>query len=659
MREILERYREILLEAPGRRAETAGQHARDIAPDGRWPDVDYHLDVDHAWPSARHISRCRQMALAWASGRHPLHGDRHLAGAIQQALDHWIEHRYQASNWWWNQIGVPRAMRDIVVLMGEVLTERQRAGALEVIGQFVVRDTAANLLWSAELALHHGCLSGRPEQVASAARAVEDEIVVGHPEGIQKDWSFFQHGARLQAFSYGRSYLEIAVDLACQLRDTPWAFAQEKLDLITGYILDGLQWMCRATYTVPGTLDRTISRRGSLRRAADLRPWLHRWLRICPSRRDEVEAFLARQEGEGGSLVGFRHFPRADFTAYHRPAFSFFLKTISERTLATQHIHRENLKGQHLHSGDHYLVRDGQEYSDLPPVWDWERLPGLTLASDAPALQRQSFVGGLGDGRSGLSVMDYQRVDEEGGRLLAVRKMWGFHGDLVVCLMGGWRRRGLEGEIHTSLDQCRLRGAPTVGIRGERPRELSEGRHDLDDVLWLLHDGVAYVPLAPASVTVRTGPSTGSWHIISTGASEEPVAEPVFCAWLRHGPDPEAGGFAVAVGVSPEEAQKLAEQPPWTVLRNEAACQAVEFEDGPCLAAFYEPGAIETAGAPLRVDAPCLALWTDRELWLCDPAHAARTVSVDWQGSRHRAELPPGGHALRVVPYAGRPDPLS
>jgi len=656
MQRILERYRAILLEGNRPAADRAEGYAESAAPDGRWTDVDYHTDVDHAWTPVRHLARCRQMALAWVDIHSPLCGEHQLGSALERALHHWIERRYQsARNWWWNEIGVPRAMRDVVVLMGGALSRDQRAGALAVIGQFKVRDVAANLLWSAELQLHHGCLNGRPEQVADAARAVENEIVVGHPEGIQEDWSFFQHGPRLQTFSYGRSYLEIAVDLAWQLSETPWAFADEKLDVITGYILDGVQWMCRGRHTVPSPLDRTVSRRGWLGRAADLRPWLRRWLRICPSRSDEVAGFLDRQEGKGSPLVGFKHFQRADFTVYHRPAFSFFLKTMSDRTLATQHIHRENLKGEHLHAGDHYVLRDGEEYASLPPVWDWERLPGVTLAGGAPSLQRRSFVGGVGDGRSGLAAMDYKRADEEGSAMLGVRKMWAFHGDLAVCLMAGWRLQGQEGEVYTGLDQCTLREAPTVRAQGGPPDQLPEGQHERQGILWVLHAGVAYLPLAPACVAAQVGPVTGSWHSISTGASDEAVTEAVFCLSLRHGSQPEPCGFAVTAGVSSEEAQRIAENPPWTVLRNGASCQALRFIDGPCLAAFYQSGAVEDSDASLRVDAPCLAMWTGEELWLCDPTHAGRMVHVEWQGKAESMQLPVGGHvsSLGRTPASG------
>ena len=232
--------------------------------------------------------------------------------------------------------------------------------------------------------------------------------------------------------------------------------------------------------------------------------------------------------------------------------------------------------------------------------------------------------------------------------MLAVRKMWAFHGDLAVCLMAGWRLQGQEGGIYTGLEQCTLREAPTVRAQGEPPERLSEGRHERQDVLWVLHGGVAYVPFAPACVAARVGPVTGSWHSISTGARDEPVTERVFCLSLRHGAQPEPCGFAVSAGVSSEEAQRLAESPPWTVLRNGASCQALKFIDGPCLAAFYEPGAVEDADASLRVDAPCLAMWTGQELWLCDPTHAGRMVHVEWQGKAESVQLPVGGHAASL-----------
>jgi|ADGO01.1.fsa_nt_gi Polysaccharide lyase family 8, super-sandwich domain. len=97
----------------------------------------------------------------------------------------------------------------------------------------------------------------------------------------------------------------------------------------------------------------------------------------------------------------------------------FFLKTISSRTLPTESINNENLKGRLLHSGDAYLVRDGKEYYDLMPVWDWNLLPGVTVFPGAAAAARLPWVGGVSNGMSGAAVMDYQLTDEKGGSLTA------------------------------------------------------------------------------------------------------------------------------------------------------------------------------------------------------------------------------------------------
>ena len=123
-----------------------------------------------------------------------------------------------------------------------------------------------------------------------------------------------------------------------------------------------------------------------------------------------------------------------DWSGEHR---SVFLKTISSRTHATESINRENLKGvPYLNCGDHYIVRDGREYSMLQPVWQWKYLPGITLLHKRSRQRLQSFVGGIGNGQSGLSVIDYVRISK-GNKVLAVRKAWFFYKNIVICLMGG------------------------------------------------------------------------------------------------------------------------------------------------------------------------------------------------------------------------------
>ncbi|MBN1293585.1 MAG: chondroitin AC lyase, partial [Candidatus Latescibacteria bacterium] len=622
-----------------------------LLPDGTWQDIDYADEQRSGWKTVEHLGHLKEMSFAYANPKSSLYNDENLLKSIYRGLDHWLAKRYQNSNWWWNEIGVPRAMRDIEVLLNNHLDEQRRNGVIEVIGQYRLNGTGANLMWAAELALHHGCLTENSVQVTEAVRRIVAEINVGAPEGIQDDNSYFQHSSRLQVFHYGKAYLDVVCKLAWQLRDTPWALPDEKREIVSDYIVEGVQWMCRGTYTVPGTMDRMVSRKNSLQ-AADMRPLMRLWREVDPRHKDEIDAFLNRQESKGMQLTGFRHYPRSDFTVYHRPGFSFFVKTISNRTLATEAINNENLKGQNLHSGDHYLLRDGDEYNNLQPVWNWEFLPGVTLAEGAPSLERRSFVGGIGNGTSGLCAMDYSRITKEkpqDSSELSVRKLWAFHNDIIICLLSGWNCKELTGNPYTALDQCRQKGPVWVGTHGGNVEELHSGKYRHEHVEWIYHNGIAYAPLKPVDVTLQLGPATGSWHSINWQYGEENVTEPVFLATLNHKAEPSSSGFVIAPGTNRWEIQNLLSDSVWQVVRNDAECQCLKFDDGLCMAAFYSPGAVEPDSLlKLSVNKSCLALWTNRELWVCDPTNVGCVITATWRETEYSVELPPGGQAKAI-----------
>lgn len=167
---------------------------------------------------------------------------------------------------------------------------------------------------------------------------------------------------------------------------------------------------------------------------------------VDPDNAAALKEYVARRNGEADPLVGFKHFYRSDTSAYHRPGFSFFIHTRSTRVKGTESINNQNRKGRpYLHTGDHYILMDTSEYTDMPPVWDWTRLPGLTMFEGIGRIQPQPFVGGVGDGTSGMTAMDYKRT-------LGVQKLWAYHGDLVVCLLGGWQEANAKKGLRTTLD---------------------------------------------------------------------------------------------------------------------------------------------------------------------------------------------------------------
>ncbi len=414
--------------------------------------------------------------------------------------------------------------------------------------------------------------------------------------------------------------------------------------------------MVRGLYIAPSVTDRQVSRAGALGPSGGVRGKhkpggysytgiAEKWAVVDPANAAALKQFVARQNGKAAQQVGFTHFYHSDLSTHHRPGFSFFTHTRSPRVRGTESINGENRKGTpYLHTGDHYILMGTSEYTDMPPVWDWTRLPGLTMFDGIGKIEPQPFVGGIGNGKSGLTAMDYKRT-------LGVRKLWVYHHDFVICLLGGWQGADAKKGLRTTLDQCALQGTVQANVGG-RTSSLKAGTHELKDVRWVLHNQVGYVPLSPSAMSLKLGEVEGSWNSISGSGSKDVLKADVFLCDLLHGESPKAGGFIMVPGSTDKAVDKFVKAAPLSVVvRNDREVQCIRFADGTSMAAFYTPGKVEIKGKTvLSVDKPCLAIWSEKELRLCDPTNPKQGVAVKvmWRGKTHSITLPAGGKVLQL-----------
>src|SRR5690606_22647781 len=110
-------------------------------------------------------------------------------------------------------------------------------------------------------------------------------------------------------------------------------------------------------------------------------------------------------------------------------------------------------------------------------------------------VSRRSFVGGVSDNTEGFSVMENVLQDKTEKQEFSARKFWASHEDLVVCLIGDMKSKGIVGPLYTSLDQSRLQSEVTLS---SVESTLTPGTHTLEDVSWVHHAGFAYIPVKPA-----------------------------------------------------------------------------------------------------------------------------------------------------------------
>lgn len=636
---IINRYREYLF-----RNEQGGrvdQLINSLNEKHQWPDVDYNDTEPAKWKVSNHLSKVRALAMAWANPRSSWFHSETVWKTLSPALDLWLEKRYKSSNWWHNQIGVPQIMRDIIILTRDKMSPDQLKQSLEVLNQHKVAGTGGNLVWSADLGIHYTALTNDTALLRKYSDLLIKEVKVSTDEGIQPDYSFHQHGLRLEIYQYGKAFLTNGVRLAWQLRGTPWAFPEEKTDILADFVIKGWQWMARGINTVPGTIDRAVSRPGELK-GADLREIIPFLCELSPKNANVLKEIAQRQNGIG-SLNGFKYFPYSDFAAYHTKDFSFFLKTISTRTLASESINHENLKGRLLDNGDGYLIRNGQEYFNLMPAWDWELLPGITNFVGNSKIDKQKFSGSVSDNLSGLTAMDYSMVDNENKKSLTAHKIWVCKNDLVVCLISDIRGQNIQGDVFTALDQCRWQGDVTVNESGN---VLKEGNHQLKNVKLIYHNGFGYIPVKPSDFNVCLNTVTGTWNSINASQSKAPVTEKVFKPVLIHhlnDSEAESSGYVLADCKTTQELEKLVANPTWKVLSNDKNCQAVSFKDNTVAIAFFSAGLLKVRNSELTTDKPCLILVSGGRMYVSDPNHIGGKTTIVFKGKKLVIDVPENG----------------
>lgn len=645
-----------------------------LQPDGSWKEVDYQSKETARWGAMDHLQHVLTLAQVSRAPRHPLAGDAGVRDGIRRAFHYWMQHDFQCPNWWFNEIAVPRTVGQILLLAGQVVDATDRGKAVSVImSRSRLGMTGQNRVWMAENVFARGLLTGDDALVRQALDALLEELRVTTNEGIQPDGSFHQHGPQQQFGNYGLSFAETETRWAALVQGTGFALSTEKRDALRLLLLQGMRWVVwRGRMDISG-LGRQLRSGVQQSRARSVATAFRSMRLVDASMAPEYDRLLAAFDPNPPTedrLVGNRGFWRSDMIVHRTPVFYTSVRMSSARVAINESINGENLLGSLMGDGATFLYRRGDEYEDILPVWDWHRLPGVTAYTGDPlpgfkTRNGSRFVGSISDGRDGAAVMAF---DREG---LQAHKAWFFSSDQIVCLGAGIQpTQGRE--VATTLNQCLLQGE-VVTASGGRTSTLAAGAHQrLENPAWVHHDGVGYVFLGPATVSVSSREQSGTWKRVTADLSDEVVRKPVFTLGIEHGHRPAAASYAYLIlpGATTERLRSLTQRPDIRVLSNTSALQAIH--DAPLHlthAAFYRPGQLALAGGSrLAVDAACLVMVRQEEqgweLSVSDPGQSAEKLTVTLSGpftgdgvrydatagsSKISFDMPIGGEAGRSV----------
>jgi chondroitin AC lyase len=654
------------------RASQEGQRAaQTLGADGSWPDVDYQDQAQAHWKTFEHLSRVRDMAMAYCCGDASTKGSPALKAKLMSALDYWLKHDFQDSaNWWWNMIGTPKTLGETLLMLEKDLTPEQVARGAGILDRSTLRkeavagapyaagsQTGANLVWVATNQVYRGLLQHSSDVVSDAMAPLFAEIHVAGPnhEGIQADASFHQHHALLYTGGYGASFTEDCTRWIEFTQGTRFAPSPEQIQLLERLVLDGTQWMVRGRIYDYGVIGRSIVGRG--RTIGGLARCVERLANLPGPRQKELADFAARLRGEPAAppLVGNRYFWKSDYMAHERVGYLTSARMYSTRVLNTDgFIDGDNKQTHHIADGAAFIYRTGEEYRDIFPVWDWRRVPGTTceqrpeplVPSEVRRNGKTSFVGGVSDGLYGMAAMDL-RYDA-----LTAKKAWFYFDNEFVCLGAGIACPTGD-PVLTSVNQCLLAGNVAVADKAE---PLASGEYDFDGVRWVQHDSVTYAFPLGTPVHVKIGPQTGSWADIGTGSAAR-VTLNVFSLWIAHGKNPDGSSYEYIVLPDCKGAAAQEEVGQLEVLSNTPAIQAVRHNGLKLLeAAFHRPEKLAGGrGWELSVDQPCLLLCRQTgeglQISVSNPKNEPLTVTVTIDRALVGEGCSPAGPGVSAVRF--------
>jgi chondroitin AC lyase len=655
-----------------------------IRSDGTWPGIDYADVSREGFQHTRHYGNMVTLARAYKTKSSKYFKSKKVKTAIESALKNWVDNDYSCDNWWHNQIGTPDGIVTLMLIVGNELPKDLVDKAQPIIGRAHIDAPGArpggDRIKIAGIQAKNTLFLGDKETFDKVIRVIESEIkfsewvgtVYGYGfrhipsgfenrdmggRGIQHDYSFHHRVDGVNnTLSYGVGYASAFTEWATYVRGTEYAFAEEPIQRLVDYYLDGIsKHLIYGKYPDPGAQNRDISRAGSLRPfRANVAEKL---LLTTDYRKAELQEIAdIRNKSIKPTLSHATFYWDTEHFTYQRPDWFTSVRMYSTRTHNMEvGYNSEGLLNHHRGDGANHISVTGDEYYDIAPVFDYQKVPGATIVEkaalpDPDEIQKlglTDFVGAVTDGKYGTAVFDFRSPHDP----LIARKSWFFFDNEYVCLGTGISsRRNLP--VATTLNQCLLRDDVTISEAGKKSI-IEKGEKEFENVDWVFQDGIGYIFPDPATVNIKNSEATGSWWRINkqSDSPKDEIKKDVFKLWLSHGNRPSEATYAyiIAPATSVEKLEEGTARQNITILSNTPEVQAVRHNSLKMVqVVFYKAGEVVLAnGLTLKAASPGIFVIKSAnggisEISVADPSrklgsvHFSLSTRIEKQGENYR-----------------------
>lgn len=599
-------------------------------PNGSWSNIDYNHQSKSAWKPNMHNEALLKMSRIYRTPGNKFFKNRKLSKAIHKGLTFWFDKKLECPNWWYNSIGVPKILANVMLLIEDELTPEEKEAGFALFDKVNYKSmTGQNRVWCAGITFINGLLQNNEETMKQSIDAIRTQLIISTDEGIQPDFSFHQHGPQLQFGNYGLSFVKSMSFWSNVLNGSSYGFSSKEKEILRRYVQEGLSWSFWR-----GSLDISACGRQLFKNSPQGKAGLFMTSLLDLSKNNILDnSYYANYVAnnyffDGEYLTGQKHFWRSDYSVHREEGYMVSVKMCSNRVLGGEMTNDENLKGYYLSDGTTLVYVDGDEYNTTFPVWNWRRLPGTTIRQSTDPMPRiplvydsilkhkvngykikSDFVGGVSQGNVGVSALDYKRDGVSG------KKSWFFLGDQIICL-GADLKGGYKDTLLTTVQQSKLKG------------EIIKGKN------WVYHGKIGYVFLQNENWEVESGTQTGNMHDIANFYPETKIlSQDIFQLYIPHEIGKVASyAYSILPSITLPKFEERITYEKSRILVNNKSTQAIEDNER-LYAVFYEPTTLESSYfGKVKVSEPCLMMIEKTNsgvlLTVSDPTQKLKSVRI-------------------------------
>ncbi len=623
--------------------------------DGSFPGIDYaDLSNIAGFPQQRHISDLLYLARVYQSKTSKFYHSKQLLETIEKGLTFWVKNDFIGDNWHDSQITVPTILINMMLVIGNDLPKALVEGLQPIIGRANMGASGArpsgDRIVIAGILAKNMLFRENDAEFEKVIKIIEGEIKFSTGErGIQHDYSFHHRIDRVNnttSYGYGK-YANAFGEWLVYVHGTKYQFSKEKINQLVDYYIDGItKQLVYGIYEDVSVKNRDSTSKQNFQPRGTLE--IERLLVGTDYRKAELEELIRLRKGTAKPTRSFaKFFWQTEHFVFQRPNFYTTVRMFSTRNANMEMPYNGPGKTTHHRAdGSNYLVLKGNEYHNIWPVYDWQKVSGTTVLQKPKLhgpddIQKKGltrFVGAVTDDLYGAVVFDFKSPHD----MVEAKKSWFFFDKEYACL-GTDIRSESKLPVATTINQVLLKGDVAIQQQGNT-KILEVGNRVAENVKWVHHDRVGYIFPRPATVKVSNQQETGTWASITDqkNISKEPVNEQVFKLWFDHGPRPTKAAYEYIVvpDVDATELQTSSQNNRHIrILSNTDTIQAVMHEQLNILqAAFYQSGELNISPTfSLRMDSQGMAMLKlqggrIKALSLSDPSRQLRRMTISVSG---------------------------